>query len=72
MYPFALLAHLVIKWKLEIEGTLSAIVFIKTPRFDCCFVPNLVYLYELQVSIVKHFSVDSIKFELGKKEKDVF
>ena len=25
-------------WKLEIEGTLSAVFVIKTPRSDCCFV----------------------------------
>ena len=24
--------------KLEIEGALSPIFFIKTPRYDCCFV----------------------------------
>ena len=31
-------------------------------------VPNVVNLYELRMSI-KHFSVDSIKFEFGSKEK---
>ena len=31
-------------------------------------VSNIVYLDENQVSIVKCFSMDLIKFELGKKE----
>ena len=45
--------------KLAIEGTLSSIFFIKTPPYSCCF-----------VSLRKFISsfVDSIKFELGKKE----
>ena len=45
--------------KLAMEGTLSSIFFIKTPRYNCCF-----------VSLTKFISsfVDSIKFELGKKE----
>ena len=45
--------------KLEIKGTLPAILFIKTPRYTIAlFAPNVVYLYELQMSIIKHFSED--------------
>ena len=33
---------------------------------------TVVYLYELETSIVKYFSVDSIKFEFGNKEKVEF
>ena len=35
-------------------------------------VPNVVYLYELQMRIVKHFSVDPIKFGLEKKRRLYF
>ena len=57
--------------KLEAEGTPSAIFVIKTPRYDCC-VPNVVYFYDRQMSIVKHFSVHSDESEFGNKEKVQF
>ena len=54
-------------------GRISAIFVIKSPRCECCFVSLiLVDLYDLQMSIVKHFSVGSIKFELGNKKKVEF
>ena len=60
--------------KLDIEGTPSAIFVIKTPRYNCrsvCFF-NAFYLYDLEMSIVQHFSVDSIKFQFGNKGKVEF
>ena len=54
--------------KLEIEGTSSAIFVIKTSLLFFC-VPNVVNLYDFQISTIKHISVDSIKFEFGNKEK---
>ena len=62
--------------KLEIEGTLSAILFVikklkQALRLLFC-VPNAVNLYDLQMSVVKQFLVDSIKFEFGNKEKVEF
>ena len=54
------------------KGILSARFVIKTPlRFLFC-VPNIVYLYDLQMSIGKHFSVGSIKSEFGNKRKVEF
>ena len=35
-------------------------------------VPNVVNLYDLQMSILKHLFVDSIKFEFGNKLKAEF
>ena len=59
--------------KSEIEGALSAIFFIKTSRYDCCFVSLTWFIYIwTSNSTVKHFPVDSIKFELEKQEKVVF
>ena len=32
-------------------------------------VPDVVNLYDLKMSIIKHFSMGSIKFKVGNKEK---
>ena len=32
--------------------------------------PNVVYLYDIQMSTVEHFSVDSNKCEFGNKQKE--
>ena len=50
------------KPRLKIEGTRSE----GKPRYNCCFVFLLQLIYmTFTVSIVKHFPVDSIKFEFG-------
>ena len=48
----------------------TVIFFNKTLRYDCvtCIL-NVVCFYGLQTSVVKHFSVNSIKSELGNIEK---
>ena len=35
-------------------------------------VPNVVYFYDLRMSILNHFFVASIKSEFGNKQKDEF
>ena len=59
--------------KFEIDGALSAIFFMKTSRYDCCFVSltSFIYIWTSN-STVKHFPVDLIKFELEKQEKVLF
>ena len=40
----------------ETRSTRTAILFIKTPLNDCCFVSLMWFiLYDLQMSIIKHF-----------------
>ena len=51
--------------KLETEGTLSAIFVIKT-RLLFCF-PCVVFLYDIQMSIVKRWPVGWIKSEFENK-----
>ena len=64
--------------KLETGGILSTMFFIKKKRmeiavlgFYCKLFIYLInyYIYNLQIIIVKHFSVDLIKIEFGTKEK---
>ena len=63
----------VISWKFELEVTVSEIFFIKKPLSQLLIcVRNVVYLDDLQMSIVKHFFVDSIKSELENEEKFEF
>ena len=49
--------------KLEIEGTPSATLWLMF------VVPNVVYFYDHQMSIVKHFSVDSSNLNLETKRR---
>ena len=52
------------------EETSSTIFAIKTPRYNCRSVSLTKFiLYNPQMSIVKHFSVGSIKPESGNKRK---
>ena len=55
--------------KLETEGTPSALFFIKRLCYDCCCVLTVFHLYDPQMSIAKHASMDSINLEFGNKEK---
>ena len=58
--------------KLEIEGTQSAIFLIETALRRLFCVPSIVYLNDHQMSIIKHFSVNSIKSEFGNTERVEF
>ena len=60
---------LCLPWKLEIQVALSAIFFMKTLRHET---PTKVYICDYQMSIVQHFSVDSINSEFGNKKKVEF
>ena len=44
--------------KLEMKGKLFGIFFINIHCYNLFYVPNTVYLYEFQMSIAEHFSVD--------------
>ena len=58
--------------KLEIEQYQQYLSLKHALQLLFC-VPNVVNLYDfVQMSIVKHFSVESIKFEFGNKEKVKF
>ena len=60
--------------KPEMERILSAICFIRTPRAlcDCVtvlyYIIDVVYSYDLQMSVVKYFFVNSIKSEFFNKK----
>ena len=59
--------------RLDIEETPPAIFIIKTQPYDCCFMFFSVFcFYDHQISIVEHFSVDSIKSEFENKKKVEF
>ena len=59
--------------KLEIDGILFAMFFIKTLRYDCCCVPIVVHLCEFQINnFSKHIPVNSIKFEYVSTEQGIF
>ena len=64
--------HFLYSRNLEIKGTLSAMFFIKNVLRLLCNVANVVYLYGLRMSIVKHFSKSSIKYEFGNSWKVEF
>ena len=53
---------------LETEGTISTF-FIKTLHYDSFCVPDVVYLHDLQMSIVKHFPLVQSNLNLQMKEK---
>ena len=53
----------------EIEETLCVLLVIETLRYNCCF---CVDLCDLQMSIVKQFSVDSVTPELKNINKVEF
>ena len=53
---------------LETGGILSTMIFIKKNAWQLMFcVPTVDYLYNLQMIIVKHFSVDLIEIEFRTK-----
>ena len=60
--------------KPEMERILSTICFIRTPRAlcDCVtvlyYIIDVVYSYDLQMSVVKYFFVNSIKSEFFNKK----
>ena len=56
----------------EIEGVPSTLFFVEKPRYDFFCVPNVVYLYDHQMSIAKHFSMDSVKSQFETMEKIEF
>ena len=58
-----LFACICVRKEIEIEGTLSAIYYIASQLLFC----GVVYLYDLQMSIVKYFLVDSIKSKYWRK-----
>ena len=53
---------------LETEGTISTF-FVKTLHYDSFCVPDVVYLHDLQMSIVKHFPLVQSNLNLQMKEK---
>ena len=58
--------------KLKIEGTLSAVFHYNTALRLLLCVPSMVYLYDLRMSIVKHFSVVVINMNLEIEENFKF
>ena len=60
-------------WKIEIEGTPSAILVIKTTRYDCCSVSPIKFIFmTIKWASLSIFSVNSAKSEFVNKEKIEF
>ena len=58
--------------ELEKVGIHFAVFLIKYRVTNAASVPRVVFLYDLQMSIAKHFSVVSIKSEFENKKKVEF
>ena len=53
---------------MNIERTLSVIYFIKIASYDFCIMSlTSFFLFNLEISVIKHFQVDSIKSKLDMK-----